>query len=258
MLHEPLFRILAAGLATAGAVSFALRAGAKSGDLNSSVNKMLEVGLVVIVTINTLLQTTSAAQPGSVLTFPGFWATALILGLTVTSAWGGFGKASDQGLSLKRAGPLPAIKKFQDDTADFAGSATRGGLTTTLYTVLTAGFFAAGAGYLIAPEFTLQAVFNDVKGDECVFLWRTIGAALVSLVSVTSYSLKEGADDGSLGTTPFKILNIGLSGASLIHLLVLAPLIGGEHAGPFLLPLLGTWGASFALSSANVLRGDDS
>ncbi len=38
----------------------------------------------------------------------------------------------------------------------------------------------------------LQAVFNDVKGDECVFLWRSIGAALVSLVSVTSYSLRVG------------------------------------------------------------------
>lgn len=38
----------------------------------------------------------------------------------------------------------------------------------------------------------MQAVFNDVKGDECVFLWRAIGAALVSLVSVTSYSLRVG------------------------------------------------------------------
>ena len=36
----------------------------------------------------------------------------------------------------------------------------------------------------------VQAIFNDVKGDECVFLWRAIGAALVSVVSVTSYSLK--------------------------------------------------------------------
>ena len=48
-------------------------------------------GLVVFATINTLLQTTSAAQPGSVLTFPGFWATAAVLGLTVTIAWGGCG-----------------------------------------------------------------------------------------------------------------------------------------------------------------------
>ncbi len=48
------------------------------------------------------------------------------------------------------------LQKFQDDTADFAGSATGSGLTSTLYTVLTAGFFAAGVGYLYAPEFTLQ------------------------------------------------------------------------------------------------------
>lgn len=48
-------------------------------------------GLVVFATVNTLLQTTSAAQPGSVLSFPGFWATAAVLGLTVTIAWGGCG-----------------------------------------------------------------------------------------------------------------------------------------------------------------------
>ena len=44
---------------------------------------------VVFVTINTLLQTTSAARPDSVLTFPGFWATAAVLGLTLATAWGG-------------------------------------------------------------------------------------------------------------------------------------------------------------------------
>lgn len=74
---------------TDGRVWCCAQAGSKTGDLNSSVNKRLELGLVVFVTINTLLQTTSAAQPGSVLSFPGFWATAAILGLTVTAAWGG-------------------------------------------------------------------------------------------------------------------------------------------------------------------------
>lgn len=44
---------------------------------------------VVFVTINTLLQTTSAARPDSVLTFPGFWVTAAVLGLTLATAWGG-------------------------------------------------------------------------------------------------------------------------------------------------------------------------
>ena len=70
-------------------------------------------------------------------------------------------------------------------------------------------------------------------------------------------NVQEAADNGSLGDGPFKLLNAGLSGASLVHLLVLAPLLGGEHAGPFLLPLLGAWGASFAISSANLLRSSD-
>ncbi len=37
-----------------------------------------------------------------------------------------------------------------------------------------------------------QAVFSNVKGPECTFLWRAIGAALVSVVSVAAYSLKVG------------------------------------------------------------------
>lgn len=54
------------------------------------------------------------------------------------------------------------------------------------------GFLVSGEHRLHEAICVLQAVFNDVKGDECVFLWRAIGAALVSLVSVTSYSLRVG------------------------------------------------------------------
>ena len=50
----------------------------------------------------------------------------------------------------------------------------------------------SGAHSLLHAAYVLQAVFNDVKGDECIFLWRAIGAALVSLVAVSSYSLKVG------------------------------------------------------------------
>ena len=39
--------------------------------------------------INALLQTTTAAQPDSMLTFPAFWSTAAVFGLTVAAAWGG-------------------------------------------------------------------------------------------------------------------------------------------------------------------------
>jgi hypothetical protein len=36
----------------------------------------------------------------------------------------------------------------------------------------------------------LQAIFNHAQGPECIFLWRAIGAALVSIVPTASYSLK--------------------------------------------------------------------
>lgn len=44
-----------------------VKVGAQSKDLESSANRRLELGLVVFVTINTLLQTMSATLPGSVL-----------------------------------------------------------------------------------------------------------------------------------------------------------------------------------------------
>ena len=42
--------------------------------------------------------------------FSAFWVTVAALGATVLTAWGGYGKNSDVGLSLKRTGPMPAFK----------------------------------------------------------------------------------------------------------------------------------------------------
>ena len=50
------------------------------------------------------------AGEGSVVSFSAFWVTVLALGATVLTAWGGYGKNSQVGLSLKRVGPLPAVK----------------------------------------------------------------------------------------------------------------------------------------------------
>ncbi len=47
---------------------------------------------------------------GSVVSFSAFWVTVAALGATVLTAWGGYGKNSETGLSLKRVGPLPAVK----------------------------------------------------------------------------------------------------------------------------------------------------
>lgn len=47
---------------------------------------------------------------GSVVSYSAFWVTILALGATVATAWGGYGKNSETGLSLKRVGPLPAVK----------------------------------------------------------------------------------------------------------------------------------------------------
>lgn len=68
--------------------------------------------------------------------------------------------------------------------------------------------------------------------------------------------MQEGAEDGRLDEAPFKVLNVGLAGASLGHLLALAPLLGGEYAGPFLPALLGVWGTALAVSGVNAVRGE--
>ena len=93
----------------------ALQKGARQGKLGNSTFERLNLGLILLATGNTLLQTTTAAKPDSVLTFPAFWATALIFGATLFVAWGGYGKNSEEGLSLKRAGPLPIAKVCKHD-----------------------------------------------------------------------------------------------------------------------------------------------
>ena len=55
-------------------------------------------------------RTNAAAGEGSVVSVPAFSVTALALGATVLTAWGGYGKNSEAGLSMKRVGPLPAVK----------------------------------------------------------------------------------------------------------------------------------------------------
>ena len=68
---------------------------------------------------------------------------------------------------------------------------------------------------------------------------------------------QEGAQKGKLGEELFKVMNIGLSGAALGHIVALAPLICGEYAGPFLPALLGIWGTALAVSGLNVFQAQD-
>ena len=77
------------------------------------------------------------------------------------------------------------------------------------------------------------------------------------IITKGAFVAQEGADDGSLGDRPFKILNAGLALTSFVHLLVFVPLLGGDHAGPLLPALLGVWGTSFAVSASGAYRGSD-
>ncbi|KAK9824988.1 hypothetical protein WJX81_004426 [Elliptochloris bilobata] len=250
---EQLFRIFAAGNLSAATASLAIKYGAKDGALGDSVYKRLEAALIAFATVSALLQTTTSAQPDSVLTFPSFWASFAIMGLTVAIAWGGFGKTG-YGLSLKRYGPLPILKKVQDDTVGLGNTAAgSSGLVAKLYAALTFAFAGAGASYLLLSEETLAGVLGGVQGAESLFLWRAIGGAVLTLVPAVAYSLKEAAENDDLGEAPYKVLNFGLAGAGALHLAVLLPTqLAG--AGGFLTPVvLGTWVLATAVAGGNLL-----
>ena len=57
-----------------------------------------------------LIMLLGRAGDSSVVSFSAFWVTVAALGATVLTAWGGYGKNSEAGLSMKRVGPMPALK----------------------------------------------------------------------------------------------------------------------------------------------------
>ena len=90
-----------------------------------------------------------------------------------------------------------------------------------------------------------------------VALEKAYSDACIDTYSRRTCDAQEGADNGSLGDRPFKILNAGLALTSFVHLLVFIRLLGGEHAGPLLPVLLGVWGTSLAVSASGAYRGSD-
>ncbi|KAL3158424.1 Meiotic nuclear division protein 1 [Trebouxia sp. C0009 RCD-2024] len=254
LLHEPLLRILALAFAGASTAAASLNLAAKRGQLGDSSFQRLNIALLAASALNTVLfiSNASTAGEGSVVSFSAFWVTLLALGGTVFTAWGGYGKNSETGLSLKRVGPLPAVKKYQDDLADLPDNS--GSLQATLYSVLTVALVASGALYLLQPHETLEAFFANSKGEECIFTWRAIGGGLVTLLPAMTYTLREGAKRGKLGEAPYKALNIGVLGAGSGHLAILTPILLSGGGGPFLPALLGLWGLGTAVSGSNLLK----
>lgn len=79
---------------------------------------------------------------------------------------------------------------IQDDTASYTEQSN---LSSLIYSGLTVGLFLAGAGYLFSPEGTLEGAFGvnlQRVGPEATFLWRAIGASLLTIVPVTTFSLR--------------------------------------------------------------------
>jgi hypothetical protein len=258
-LTAPLFRLLATGLAGGSAIAYSLKIATAQGEAGDSKFERLNLGLIIFAVFNTLFSSASiATASGVTLNTSPFLATAALMGLTIFVAWGSYGSNSEYGLSLKRFGPTPAAKKLQDDTVGLGQTlADRDNVKSTVYAAFTGLFAAAGLGYIFFPEDTLRLVFGEASGGSNIFLWRLIGGAVAGLVPALTYTLKEAADEGSLSEPTMKVLNIGLSGAGLGHVLVLAPLLLSGQSGPAAPALLGTWFAALLVSGAGVLAGDE-
>lgn len=76
---------------------------------------------------------------------------------------------------------------IQDDTASYTEQSN---LSSLIYSGLTVALFLAGVGYLFSPEATLDGAFGVTGGPEAEFLWRAIGASLITIVPVATFSLR--------------------------------------------------------------------
>jgi len=125
-------------------------------------------------------------------------------------------------------------------------------LSTALYAVLTPVFFGAGVAYVVAPGWTLGNVMGYVlKGRDSTFLWRNVGATLLSVLPAITYTLKEKADSDELAQPTPRLLNLGLLLAAAGHLAVLGPIQNDGAGGRYLPAAVGTW----AVAAAAALLG---
>eukprot|EP00884_Botryococcus_braunii_P019877 jgi/Botrbrau1/6573/Bobra.0189s0001.1 len=139
---------------------------------------------------------------------------------------------------------------IQDDTASYTEQSS---LSSLLYSGLTVAFFLAGVGYLFSPESTLDGAFGVSGGAEATFLWKAIGASLLTVVPVTTYSLREGAERGELSDSPYKLLSLGVAGAGLGHVAVFLPFLVGGGGGALTGILAATWMVAAGVGAANFL-----
>ncbi|KAL4433392.1 hypothetical protein ABPG77_010245 [Micractinium sp. CCAP 211/92] len=121
-----------------------------------------------------------------------------------------------------------------------------------LYLLLTAAFPVAGAAYFAAPKTTLFHTFGYAYGKSTYMTWKGVGGALMTVLPAMTYTLKDKAENGLLGRSVARTLNIGLMLASVGHLLVFGPILNQGHGG-WLLPILtATWGTALLASMAGL------
>lgn len=119
----------------------------------------------------------------------------------------------------------------------------------TIYSLLSLAMPAAGLVYFIAPRFTLYHTFGYDYGKSAQLIWKAIGAgALMTIIPAMTAALKHKAEIGKMATTPARMLNMGLMGAAIGHLLVLGPIMAQGHGGLMMPGVVGAWAVTLLTS----------
>jgi len=239
--HERLAGLLAGSLISGAAASWALKEAGNNNDLDSSTSEALQLGLMGFGAALAGVHILHANDMTNNGLSAGVAAAALIFGVPAGRLLG-----TEKG--RRRFGSR--LRGFFDNTKrlfDFRPGRFK--LSSAIYAALTPAFFAAGVSYLAAPGWTLSNFMGYLTAQrDGVFMWRTIGGGLLTILPAITTALKEKSDRDELDEGVPKTLNTALLLASIGHLAVLGPLYYDGTGGKYTPLVLAAWGSAGAAS----------
>lgn len=248
-----LFPILSLGFLSAATVNSVQAAAANAEVLDDDVHRRLDGSLSFFAAANLFITAISFVPNPSLYPEPplqGYAAAAL--GAVALAQWWVSGRNYAK---YSPEGPRPAaiIKSYLRDLRSLGEV---DGLNSGIYAALTAAFVGAGLAYIFAPAQTLDLVFGTALPDtpRDVFLWQLIGAGVSTLVGPIALTERDAALENNFSRPDKRTLMAGLAIASIVHTLILLPLLGSENSGPGTPALLGTWGLSAIASTLIAIK----
>lgn len=240
--HSHTLSLLACGLLSAAAVAFALEECARRHMLHTFTADTLKLSLVAYSAADILLQFWYPATMTPLAAILSTLSRALTLALPASQL---FVTAEDRGRVWRDFRRLPR-------SLPAAFLMRKPSMTTALYLMLTLAFPISGFLYFIAPKATLMHTFGYAYGKSTAMVWKGVGGGLMTILPAMTYTLKDKAENGLLGRSLARTLNLGLLISSIGHLLVFGPILNMGHGGWMLPILTATWGTALLASMAGL------